>query len=87
MQPDRSLHVVFGATGAIGALTPGSCRAAAIACGAAGRRGQAPEGAQGVAADASEAASPDDNFRDEGATNASQSARSRRVTYRSAHSC
>jgi nucleoside-diphosphate-sugar epimerase len=53
MQPDRSLHVVFGAAGAIGGAVAGGLLRCGYSVRAVSRRGQAPEGAQGVAADAS----------------------------------
>jgi nucleoside-diphosphate-sugar epimerase len=56
MQPDRSLHVVFGATGAIGSAVVGELLRRGHNVRAVSRRGQAPEGAQGVAADASDPA-------------------------------
>ena len=56
MQPDRSLHVVFGATGAIGSAVVGELLRRGHSVRAVSRRGQAPEGALGVAADASDPA-------------------------------
>jgi nucleoside-diphosphate-sugar epimerase len=56
MQPNRSLHVVFGATGAIGSAVVGELLRRGHSVRAVSRRGQAPEGAQGVAADASDPA-------------------------------
>jgi len=56
MQPNRSLHVVFGATGAIGSAAVGELLRRGHSVRAVSRRGQAPEGAQGVAADASDPA-------------------------------
>ena len=56
MQPNRSLHVVFGATGAIGSAVVGELLRRGHSVRAVSRRGQAPEGAQGVAADASDSA-------------------------------
>jgi nucleoside-diphosphate-sugar epimerase len=56
MQPNRSLHVVFGATGAIGSAVVGELLRRDHSVRAVSRRGQAPKGAQGVAADASDPA-------------------------------
>lgn len=53
-QPDHSLHVVFGATGAIGSAVVGELLGAGRSVRAVSRRGRAPEGAQGVAADAAD---------------------------------
>ena len=60
MQPNRSLHVVFGATGAIGSAAVGELLRRGHSVRAVSRRGQAPEGAQGMAADASDPAQPAD---------------------------
>jgi nucleoside-diphosphate-sugar epimerase len=56
MQPNRSLHVVFGATGAIGSAVVGELLRRGHSVRAVSRRGQAPGEAQGVAADASDPA-------------------------------
>jgi nucleoside-diphosphate-sugar epimerase len=50
-QPNHSLHVVFGATGAIGSAVVGELLRAGRSVRAVSRRGRAPEGAQSVAAD------------------------------------
>src|SRR5215468_5213342 len=55
-QPDESLHVVFGATGAIGSAVVGELVRAGRQVRAVSRGGQAPDGARGVAADASDPA-------------------------------
>ena len=52
-EPDDSLHVVFGAAGAIGGAVVTELLRAGGNVRAVSRGGQAPEGAQGVAADAS----------------------------------
>lgn len=49
-QPNHSLHVVFGATGAIGGAVVGELLREGRSVRAVSRRGRAPEGAQGVAA-------------------------------------
>jgi nucleoside-diphosphate-sugar epimerase len=53
-QPDDSLHVVFGATGAIGSAVADELLRSGRRVRAVSRRGRAPEGAQGVAADAAD---------------------------------
>ena len=53
-QPNHSLHVVFGATGAIGGAVVGELLREGRSVRAVSRRGRAPEGAQGVAADAAD---------------------------------
>jgi nucleoside-diphosphate-sugar epimerase len=53
-EPGGSLHVVFGATGAIGGAVVTGLLHAGRTVRAASRGGQAPDGAQGVAADASD---------------------------------
>jgi nucleoside-diphosphate-sugar epimerase len=53
-QPDDSLHVVFGATGAIGRAVVGELLREGRSVRAISRRGWAPEGAQGVDADAAD---------------------------------
>src|SRR6516225_9138900 len=55
-QPDDSLHVVFGATGAIGSAVADELLRSGRRVRAVSRRGRAPEGAQGVAADAADPA-------------------------------
>jgi nucleoside-diphosphate-sugar epimerase len=55
-EPGGSLHVVFGATGAIGGAVVVELVRAGHRVRAVSRAGQAPEGAQGVAADASDPA-------------------------------
>jgi len=50
-QPDDALHVVFGATGAIGSAVVGELLRAGRSVRAVSRDGRAPKGAQGVAAD------------------------------------
>ena len=50
-EPDHSLHVVFGATGAIGGAVTGELLREGRTVRAVSRRGRAPKGAQGVAAD------------------------------------
>ena len=55
-EPGGSLHVVFGATGAIGGAVVGELVRAGRSVRAVSRGGQAPEGARGVAADASDPA-------------------------------
>jgi nucleoside-diphosphate-sugar epimerase len=55
-QPGGSLHVVFGATGAIGGAVVGALVDAGRSVRAVSRGGRAPEGAQGVAADAADPA-------------------------------
>jgi nucleoside-diphosphate-sugar epimerase len=55
-EPGGSLHVVFGATGAIGGAVVAELVRAGHRVRAVSRGGQAPEGAQGVAADASDPA-------------------------------
>ena len=55
-EPDDSLHVVFGAAGAIGGAVVTELLRAGGNVRAVSRGGQAPEGAQGVAADASDPA-------------------------------
>ena len=55
-QPDDSLHVVFGATGAIGSAVVGELLRAGRSVRAVSRGGRVPEGAQGVAADAADPA-------------------------------
>jgi nucleoside-diphosphate-sugar epimerase len=56
MQPNRSPHVVFGASGAIGSAVVGELLRRGHGVRAVSRQGQAPEGAQGVAADVSDPA-------------------------------
>jgi nucleoside-diphosphate-sugar epimerase len=53
-QPDDSLHVVFGATGAIGGAVVGELLRAGRSVRAVSRGGRAAKGAQGVAADAAD---------------------------------
>ena len=53
-RPDDVLHVVFGATGAIGGAVVGELLREGRSVRAVSRRGRAPEGAQGVAADAAD---------------------------------
>jgi nucleoside-diphosphate-sugar epimerase len=53
-QPNHSLHVVFGATGAIGAAVVDELLRASRSVRAVSRSGRAPNGAQGVAADAAD---------------------------------
>jgi hypothetical protein len=53
---DDSLHVVFGATGAIGSAVVTELGHAGRDVRAVSRAGQAPDGAQGVAADVSDPA-------------------------------
>jgi nucleoside-diphosphate-sugar epimerase len=53
-QPDDSLHVVFGATGAIGSAVVGELVRAGRSVRAVSRSGQAPKGAQGMAAEAAD---------------------------------
>jgi nucleoside-diphosphate-sugar epimerase len=53
-QPNHSLHVVFGATGAIGSAVVGELLRAGRSVRAVSRRGRAPEGTQSVAADAAD---------------------------------
>ena len=55
-QPDDSLPVVFGATGAIGSAVVGELLRTGRSVRAVSRSGRAPEGAQGVAADAADLA-------------------------------
>jgi len=55
-EPGGPLHVVFGATGAIGGAVVGELVRAGRRVRAVSRSGQAPEGAQGAAADASDPA-------------------------------
>ena len=55
-EPGGSLHVVFGATGAIGGAVVTELLHAGRTVRAVSRGGQAPDGAQGVAADASDRA-------------------------------
>ena len=55
-EPGGSLHVVFGATGAIGGAVVSELVRAGRSVRAVSRGGQAPEGAQGAAADASDPA-------------------------------
>ena len=55
-EPGGPLHVVFGATGAIGGAVVGELVRAGRSVRAVSRSGQAPEGAQGAAADASDPA-------------------------------
>jgi len=55
-QPGGSLHVVFGATGAIGGAVVGALVHAGRSVRAVSRGGRAPKGAQGVAADAADPA-------------------------------
>jgi uncharacterized protein YbjT (DUF2867 family) len=55
-EPDGSLHVVFGATGAIGRAVVTELLHAGREVRAVSRGGQAPEGAQGAAADAGDPA-------------------------------
>src|SRR6516225_4284063 len=55
-QPGDPLHVVFGASGAIGGAVVGELLRAGRSVRAVSRRGQVPEGAQGVAADAADPA-------------------------------
>jgi nucleoside-diphosphate-sugar epimerase len=55
-QPDESLHVVFGATGAIGGAVVGELVRAGRSVRAVSRSGRAPEGAPSVAADAADPA-------------------------------
>jgi nucleoside-diphosphate-sugar epimerase len=54
-QPDDSLHVVFGATGAIGGAVVAELLRAGRRVRFVSRGGRAPEGAEGVAADAADA--------------------------------
>ena len=53
-QPNHSLHVVFGATGAIGGAVVGELLRRGRSVRAVSRRGRAPKGAQGMAADAAD---------------------------------
>ena len=53
-QPDDSVHVVFGATGAIGSAVVGELLRAGRSVRAVSRGGRAAKGAQGVAADAAD---------------------------------
>jgi nucleoside-diphosphate-sugar epimerase len=53
-QPDESLHVVFGATGAIGSAVVGELVRAGRSVRAVSRSGRAPKGAQSEAADAAD---------------------------------
>jgi nucleoside-diphosphate-sugar epimerase len=53
-EPNHSLHVVFGATGAIGGAVVGELLREGRSVRAVSRRGRAPKGAQGVAADAAD---------------------------------
>jgi nucleoside-diphosphate-sugar epimerase len=55
-EPSASLHVVFGATGAIGGAVVSELVRARCTVRAISRGGQAPDGAEGVAADASDRA-------------------------------
>ena len=55
-EPGGSLHVVFGATGAIGGAVVTELLHAGRTVRAVSRGGHAPDGAQGVAADASDRA-------------------------------
>jgi len=55
-EPDHSLHVVFGATGAIGGAVTGELLREGRTVRAVSRTGWAPKGAQGVAADAADPA-------------------------------
>ena len=55
-EPDHSLHVVFGATGAIGGAVTGELLRDGRTVRAVSRTGWAPKGAQGVAADAADPA-------------------------------
>src|SRR6516162_7690418 len=55
-QPDESLHVVFGATGAIGGAVVGALVRAGRSVRAVSRSGRAPEEVQSVAADAADPA-------------------------------
>jgi uncharacterized protein YbjT (DUF2867 family) len=55
-EPDDSLQVVFGATGAIGSVVVTELVHAGRDVRAVSRGGQAPDGAQGVAADVSDPA-------------------------------
>src|SRR5215813_3001828 len=54
--PDRLVHVVFGATGAIGTAVVAELTRRGDRVRAVSRRGQAPRGAEGVAADAADPA-------------------------------
>ena len=54
--PDRLVHVVFGATGAIGTAVVAELMRRGERVRAVSRRGQAPGGAEGVAADAADPA-------------------------------
>jgi len=56
MQPDESLHVVFGATGAIGSAVVGELVREGRSVRAVSRSGRAPKGAQSEAADAADPA-------------------------------
>ena len=56
MEPENSLHVVFGATGAIGGAVVGELLREGRSVRAVSRGGRAPKGAQGVAADAADPA-------------------------------
>src|SRR6516225_9679088 len=53
-EPDHSLHVVFGATGAIGGAVVGELLREGRSVRAVSRRGRAPKGAQAMAADAAD---------------------------------
>jgi uncharacterized protein YbjT (DUF2867 family) len=52
--PDDSVHVVFGATGAIGSTVVAELVRRGETVRAVSRRGRAPQGAEGVAADAAD---------------------------------
>src|SRR6516162_3185773 len=54
MEPENSLHVVFGATGAIGGAVVGELLRRGRSVRAVSRRGRAPMGAQGMAANAAD---------------------------------
>jgi putative NAD(P)-binding protein len=54
--PDRPVHVVFGATGAVGTAVAAELVRRSETVRAVSRRGQAPQGAEGVAADAADPA-------------------------------
>jgi nucleoside-diphosphate-sugar epimerase len=54
--PDRPVHVVFGATGAVGTAVVAQLVRRSETVRAVSRRGQAPQGAEGVAADAADPA-------------------------------